>query len=522
MIRLNFKKRKCVVSTVTVLLILGFVITPLSPILEKREAKAQTVFDPINYIANFGTYLETAWSAASDAASAASLSSVAGKELIGDGIAWQLINIVLKGMVQSITKWVASGFKGSPAFVTDFEGFMTDVADKVAGNFIWGNKELRFLCSPYALNIKLALDIQYRATRAYEAQCTISGIIKNTDQFLAGDFLQGGWDGWYEVALNPQNNVYGAMLEAQQGLNASIGTAQLTQKSLLDFGNGFFSVKDPACKPVPGETDDYFDDSKCGVVTPGKAVETQLNMALGSGLRRVELADEINELIGALFSQLAGEALSGAGGLLGLNSPSPSYGGYSYFDQVIQERDSLGHVSESNVTIETSIADETKYLNLQKSIVTLITDARTYKDRRYPDREVEDDDGDVRVISQCSAGALTASLAQKLTNAERAVASSTALIARLTVYASEYNSLNNESTPVGVTNTLVAKYGATSIPGAKSILMGQYFSYQSSGVLHTAGDMVRLELSTIPDLQKEIQTFTNSIDEDCDPDEDND
>ncbi len=512
---LSTLKMKIFKYTIAGTLVFSLVFLPISQTLEIKHVEAQEiVFDPIGYIGTFGTYIKTAWSAVSDAATASGIGSIAVKENFLDGIAWQIINITLKEMVRSVTKWVNSGFKGSPAFVTDLQGFMTDVADKIAGNFIWGNESLRFLCSPYSLNIKLALDIQYRATRAYEAQCTISGIIKNTDQFLAGDFLQGGWNGWYEVALNPQNNIYGSMLQAQQGLSASIGSAQIAERGLLDFGNGFLSVRDPNCKANPDSPDD-FDESRCGVVTPGAVVEGQLNNVLGSGQRRIELADEINELVGALFSQLAGQALSGAGGLLGLTESGYSGGRGNYFDQISAERATLGYNNPSTQNFESAINDETKYQNFQKTIVTLIIDASTYKERRYP--EPEDEDGNNNRRRACSTGELTSSLSQQLSRAQHEVASSTSLIANLQVFQNDYTTLRNSATSPSITNQLLTKYNASTVPDAEGILMGRYLAYQSSGALHTAGDSINLELSTIPALQKEVQAFTDTIDEDCGP-----
>ena len=135
-----------------------------------------------------------------------------------DIIAWTLVNIVLENMIRSTTAWINSGFEGEPAFITDMDGWLTDIADRVAGDFIWNNTNLAFLCSPFALDVKFALDLQYRQSRDFETECRITEVVDNFDAFLAGDFLAGGWDGWFDMTLNRGSNPYGAALEASIAL----------------------------------------------------------------------------------------------------------------------------------------------------------------------------------------------------------------------------------------------------------------------------------------------------------------
>ena len=49
--------------------------------------------------------------------------------------------------------------------------------------------------------------------------------------------------------------------------------------------------------------------------TPGSVIESQLSNVLGSGLRQLELADEFDEMVGALVGQMVKNVVFGAQGL---------------------------------------------------------------------------------------------------------------------------------------------------------------------------------------------------------------
>ncbi len=500
-------KRKFLSVIVAGTLILGFIFTPVSHTLEVKQARAVPSFEtnPSVYLGTWGTFAQT--TIESGLTFALKL-----KEFSLDAIAWSLVNIIIKEMIQSTTKWVKSGFEGSPAFVTNFEDFMTDIGDKIAGNFIWGaGGPLKGLCSPFALDIKLALDVQYRETRSggYEAQCTLSQVANNVDRFLGGDFLEGGWDGWYELTQNPQNNPYGALLEAQSALTVEILGEKYEQEKLLDFGKGFFSMKDPNCKPNPDDPDN-FDESSCGLVTPGTAIESQLNTALGSPTQRLTVADELNELIGALFSQLAGEILGGVGGLLG--STESQGGGGSVFDRLDAERDPSDPRSGDSVFGDI-LVEERKYLDLITRAVDAIRTAETYREDAYPDA---DEPPETSTKERCvEAGALPASLRQDRATVVQEQSRASATISELEGLQNDLATIDDIEADPAVTLALLRKYSAKSIPEAKQKILSQFTAYQSSGVLHTTSEYIEFERQTLPRIESDIASFIESVDRAC-------
>ena len=243
------------------------------------------------------------------------------KEFALDGFAWYAINIILEEMIRSVTAWVNAGFPaGGPAFVRDLKGFLLNIADGIAGDFILNNTNLGFMCSPFQLDIQFALTGQYLANRdgglGYQPQCRISSILQNIKNFTVNvngqvdldaaydstTFAAGGWAWWMGATEVQENNVFGAYAKAQAALNVALRNAKGEEIKLLEFGQGFLSRKE--CDA---------NGKNCQIVTPGQVIETQLNKALAGGQERLTVADEINELIGALLGQLVKHVLGGVG-----------------------------------------------------------------------------------------------------------------------------------------------------------------------------------------------------------------
>lgn len=261
---------------IVVALVFTFALTPITHNLATQKAEA-FLGDSASYIA---------------------------KEYGFDVVAWLAINMVLEEIIIAMTDWVKSGFKGSPAFVTDFDGFLLDTADKAAGEFLLLDGPLEFLCSPFKLDIRLAIQANYLSRGAYyKPECSLSEAIDNVDAFLAGDFSQGGWDGWASMTLNPRNNLYGSLLTAQGEFEIAIQGAKRQEIDYLSFGGGFFGVE---------ECDE---DGNCYRVTPGSVVEDALNNTLNLGNERLTVGDELSEFIAALLSQLLSSVLGNEGGL---------------------------------------------------------------------------------------------------------------------------------------------------------------------------------------------------------------
>lgn len=301
----------------------------------------------------------------SSSLTASAATALAHKDLILDGILWTVAKRIVAQMTVSIVNWINSGFKGSPNFVTDLKGFMLGVADIAFGDVMLElGGPFSFLCTPFKLDIRLALAISYQQARNGYPACTLTGVLANLKNFASGDFISGGWDAWFSVTSNPaQYTPYGSILTAQGMANVRISQTQDTQNKYLSYGNGFLSTTD--CKKVAGV-------EQCTVVTPGKVVQDALTFQLSTGPRSLIAADEINEILGALFAQLAQQAITGAKGLLGMSAntgyTNPGYSNGSYLGAVGAEVVNSGNNSgmttmDFNQYLTNSLAIENRYLD---------------------------------------------------------------------------------------------------------------------------------------------------------------
>lgn len=280
---------------------------------------------------------------------------------------------LLHTMTRSVVNWINSGFRGSPSFVTDPEGFLTDVADQSIGRVIEDIAPV--LCQPFRFQLQLALGFRYSARSRDEVRCRLTDVISNVEgfynSFVGGDFRAGGWQSWINIAGTPQNNAYGAFLEAQGQIQVGLVDAQGHAIRGLNWGKGFQSWR--TCKEYETITD--YDTNaqleaggqapapsrkgKCKewgpIKTPGSLIVDQASGSLGSALRELEVAQELDEIFAALVNQLLVRAFGGgsSGGFAGLSQPDSA--GIVYINTIPTEiGDALGDRPKPHADIDCS------------------------------------------------------------------------------------------------------------------------------------------------------------------------
>lgn len=347
---------KKIIAKLTILMLL-FSITLYPNRTHALFGLGDIVLDPTNLV-------QTTATAVSSAASAASQYSVQLKEYVLDPLASGLAKQVIRQLTNSVVNWINSGFEGSPSFVQNPGSFFLDVADQITGDFLAKTGgPLTNLCSPFSIDIRIALAFKYRPRTLQRYTCTLGTIIQNSkgavenasiNGFTAGDFRQGGWPAFISMTTEPQNNPYSAYLSAESELSWRVGNAQAQQRDELGAGQGFLSWRDPKCiakvkahqKNVATikDEDDYLSRASefentprtnldCPVLTPGKVIAGSLQANLDGPLQELQLADEISEIVNALFAQLVTQVLQK--GLSTVSTKDAS--GTSYLDQTVSE-----------------------------------------------------------------------------------------------------------------------------------------------------------------------------------------
>ena len=226
------------------------------------------------------------------------------KSYVLDGLAWDIMKRAVIGMADSMVKWINNGFEGRPQFVQNIEEFLRDQADAALGEYIQNLGELgSFLCDPFKLDVSIALTIALDNRHQPAPTCTLTEIVDNFDDFSSGargSFSAGGWDDWFDITSNPETNTaFGALGTARLGSLAVIADTRMEEGSLLNFANGFLSMRQ--CEKPEGEGA----TTKCSVGTPGKIIQEALSNNLDTNRQIMVEADEFNELLTGFLGMMA-------------------------------------------------------------------------------------------------------------------------------------------------------------------------------------------------------------------------
>lgn len=324
------------------------------------------------------------------------------KDIGLDSIAWFISKVIIRKITAQTVNWINNGFNGNPAYITDPSQFFLNVGDQMANKVI-SETSLSKLCSPFQAQIRIALVKNYLSETdySYANTCTLGMIEQNFENFT-NNFSNGGWDTFFQVTQNSQNNPYGAYLNTKNQLYAEVGTQNQKYTKQLEWGKGILSYE--KCKPgteqqagaatngngvlnnaptvqcqtwdytkTPPVCSKYYDVKEENVdtgiavgdcspsnketVTPGSVIEGQMQNVFGSSVKQLEVSDEINEIISALLNQMTNTLIGGIGkGLRGLtqkNATTPR----TFVDQISQGSE------------ETKVEDDQTTNTIQEGVV---------------------------------------------------------------------------------------------------------------------------------------------------------
>ncbi len=392
------------------------------------------------------------------------------KELVLDPLFYNIAKQALQQMTNDIIEWINSGFNGDPAFITDLEEYLQGISDDVAGNFIYGD-QLNSVCSSFQLDVRTALAEGYQKENyggvEKQVECSIENGEGDTKAFLNGDFNAGGWSMWFEVVLNPENTPIGAYAALDLALEEEVLNEQEEKLRQADWNQGFLSQE--ICKLIGG-------DEKCTITTPGIVFKDLLSFQLTTPARSLIEADEMNEVIGALFSNLAQQAFTGVNGLLGLGGndsfTNSSFGvdvNLSYLDALDEE--SANNAASGAVAgnkIEQALRTETEVLELQVAILTQIDELNTaFEDAKEP---YEDD--------SCWNLAFPATLASTLDDLVEDAPQTINTIVKLEDLSSRYEDANSSQEQLQILQEFTTLQTSGALSGQTAVIQYQYLQSQ--------------------------------------------
>ncbi|OGG57958.1 hypothetical protein A2853_03470 [Candidatus Kaiserbacteria bacterium RIFCSPHIGHO2_01_FULL_55_17] len=135
------------------------------------------------------------------------------------------------------------------------------------------------------------------------------------------------------------------------------------QRMMWDWGRGFYAVTDNAADPLAAR-----------ILTPSSVVQESFQQILGSPVRQLESANDVGQMIGALFAGITTQALTDNKGLSGLTQSVA--GQPSYLDQVARESSQgvIGAAVNAALTILGASRDiENRYLTAMNAIASSLT-----------------------------------------------------------------------------------------------------------------------------------------------------
>ncbi|MBI5220482.1 MAG: hypothetical protein HY978_01435 [Candidatus Liptonbacteria bacterium] len=241
-------------------------------------------------------------------------------------------------LVMQTIKWVQG--EGKPKFVTNFTGFLKDEANRQVGQAI--EEIMPNFCTGLVPLLQIA-KIEQQAAYDTPPGCTLDRVVQNVDQFY-DSFESGGFVAYGE-SLKPSNNIFGAMIEVSDRVQAQVDQGKDSASKDASAGQGFLSTKEcvdsttepvniyeaggttPAraqilvnankqkegfvrmdkCEGTPGEEDyqcwfTYCDPNGYEATTPGKTIAGAMDSAIGSPVHRIVNAEDFTALVSALVN----------------------------------------------------------------------------------------------------------------------------------------------------------------------------------------------------------------------------
>jgi hypothetical protein len=465
-----------------------------------------------------------------------------------------LANTIAKTALQQITvsvvNWINSGFNGSPSFVTNANLFFANVANQAAGQFIQGSA-LSFLCSPFQLQIKIAVAQSYANQGA--SSCTLTGVINNVTNFMNGDFSSGGWAGMLSFTGTPTNNPYGAYAYASIGLQTAVNTAVSQQQNQLNQGRGFLSFQQqqnctiqntpPSTNPnttVTTVTLPYNSNSSgngtvlvstgltggsngaiptrsvtqiqqasevdpnlqgpglgqnlyqvCNLVTttPGSVIAGSIDKTLGLGADQLNLAKDFDDIVSALMSQLMTRALQG--GLLNLSGSSGLASEYYTPDQIAAQAAGQTLLTQ----MQTDVSNAQAYGGTEQEAISSIETAQEQLNQLF----------------NCWSSIATSSAAASQAEANAGVSSTT--INNFNLEIDNYNNnITNANNAIAILESLESDALSAGSSADITSITSSYNSAQAQGQLITQNDVTSSEqdLTTLQGQLTALGTQTNT------------
>src|SRR3989338_6502991 len=178
------------------------------------------------------------------------------------------VDLLINEFQNQVVNWIAGN--GDPKFITNWRGFLSDIANKAAGQVI--NTIVPGFCSGIGPLLRVSLLPVPRADT--NVSCTFNQVVNNVNNFF-NRFQNGSWY-YYSQLAQPNGNYYGQLIGFHDEMLTKIANAQQAANSEAIAGKGF----KPVTRCVDERINDETGDTYCAqeeTVTPPAAVADTLS-----------------------------------------------------------------------------------------------------------------------------------------------------------------------------------------------------------------------------------------------------
>ncbi len=291
------------------------------------------------------------------------------KECILDGVVNALRQAVLGKMIQAGFTTVNTGFGGDPQFVTNLPIHLKERKLNPRAKEIYTGKETDNLCAPFKNTVRTSLQEYYaqKTNKPYQRYSCTADATKQEACFNGDFYACGGIKGLSDLLSNPSNLALFAQFEAEDYLNASLAAEKENEITKLNWGRGFRSAEKKQDVTLADGTTVTIDR----IITPGYLIAEYASELLGTGLRQMENADEIDEVIGKLMSNLGTRVIADGNGLAGIEP---------FLGAIVEESYSEGKSRLVELTLNSlrsAITNENTIKSSLEDVVQIIIKAKT-------------------------------------------------------------------------------------------------------------------------------------------------
>lgn len=278
------------------------------------------------------------------------------KECTLDGVVSKIKAQATAELTKTAVRSINTARGGKPLFVQNPTRELNERALRTTLTAV-GDQNLQLMCPGFKSQVRTSVvreTLQQNNAPESVYACTIP-------QSTSGSI----WD-TLAAFREPQNNALGARLILDNQIDFNTAYDAFNQRQQWDWNNGFYSVTSESDNPLADQ-----------ILTPGFIIAESLQQMIGSGFRQLESANEIDEIVSALWGGLTTQLLTNtASGLAGI--ASPQNGQPSYLDRMAAEASAAVRDSAVNAALailRNQLQVENIFKGAKETIANILTTA---------------------------------------------------------------------------------------------------------------------------------------------------